>query len=297
MQNCSNMVYMEYQLIIDMRNKNGIIDAEKREIPAKIRECPLQWKCTTVNEFWNATNCFLKTLNDEMEVLTMKKTLIATLLSVVLLLVCATSVAENAATNQASLQEQAELTIVGEVEIDFDKIYGASQTVYGFYDPMKTRWKINPAFKGSDDQTIAPEYPPEDSLCLIACYQNDRLSGYRAISPKAFWISLPTRLKGIEQFDEEYGRYKAYGFENYSYSGKNVRGFYDPQEHIFLLNFNPVDGTLFAFDDDAEFGTFLVAEYENDTLCGIKEVTEAEFCAIPGVEEQAARIKAKNWDS
>ena len=222
----------------------------------------------------------------------MKKALIILLALVMLLFACTTSFAENATTSNA-----VELAVVGEDEIDFDKTYGASQTVYGFYDPMKTSWKINPAFKGSDDQTIAPEYPPEDSLCLIACYQNDRLSGYRAISPKAFWISLPTRLKGIEQFDEEYGRYKAYGFENYSYSGKNVRGFYDPQEHIFLLNFNPVDGTLFAFDDDAEFGTFLVAEYKNDTLCGIKEVTEAEFHAIPEVVEQAARIKAENWDS
>ena len=63
------------------------------------------------------------------------------------------------------------------------------------------------------------------------------------------------------------------------------------------MNFNPVDGTLFAFDDDAEFGTFLVAEYKNDTLYGIKEVTEAEFHAILEVAEQAARIKAENWDS
>ena len=69
------------------------------------------------------------------------------------------------------------------------------------------------------------------------------------------------------------------------------------KEQIFLLNFNPVDGTLFAFDDDGELGTFLVAEYEKDTLCGIREVTEAEFYAIPEVMEEAERIKAENWDN
>lgn len=222
----------------------------------------------------------------------MKKALIVSLVLVMLLFVCTASFAENATPSNAI-----ELTVVGEDEIDFDKTYGDSQTVYGVYDPLKTSWEINPAFKGSEDQTIAPEYPPEDSLCLIACYQDDQLTGYRRISPKAFWTSLPTRMKGIAQFDEEYGRYKAYGFENYSYSGKNVRGFCDAKEHIFLLNFNPVDGTLFTFDDDGGLGTFLVAEYEKDTLCGIREVTEAEFYAIPEVMEEAERIKAENWEN
>ena len=222
----------------------------------------------------------------------MKKALIVSLALVMLLFACTVSFAENVTTSNA-----VELTVAGEDEIDFDKTYGDSQTVYGVYDPLKTSWKINPAFKGSEDQTTAPEYPPEDSLCLIACYQDDQLIGYRRISPKAFWTSLPTRMKGIEQFDEEYGRYKIYGFENYSYSGKNVRGFCDAKEQIFLLNFNPVDGMLFTFDDNSELGTFLVAEYEKDTLCGIREVTEVEFYAIPEVVEEAERIKAENWDN
>ena len=141
----------------------------------------------------------------------MKKALIVLLALVMLLFACTASFAENAATSNA-----VELAVVGEDEIDFDKTYGDSQTVYGVYDPLKTSWKINPAFKGSEDQTTAPEYPPEDSLCLIACYQDDQLIDYRRLSPKAFWTSLPTRMKGIEKFDEEYGRYKIYGFENYS---------------------------------------------------------------------------------
>ena len=98
----------------------------------------------------------------------MKKALIILLALVMLLFACTTSFAENATTSNA-----VELAVVGEDEIDFDKTYGDSQTVYGVYDPPTTSWKINPAFKGSEDQTTAPEYPPEDSLCLIGlCSKN-----------------------------------------------------------------------------------------------------------------------------
>ena len=59
----------------------------------------------------------------------MKKALIVLLALVMLLFAYTASFAENAATSNA-----VELAVVGEDEIDFDKTYGDSQTVYGVYD-------------------------------------------------------------------------------------------------------------------------------------------------------------------
>lgn len=160
--------------------------------------------------------------------------------------------------------------------------------VYGIYDTNRKDWKLNSAYTLRWEEPIGS--PPDNAVCLLTVYDGTQLLGYEEISYEVFMISLPTRLRGEATFDEQYGRYKAFGFDHYFYDGRNVRGFWDANEEISLINIDPVSGGLFD-DGESEYGVYLMAEYNDDTLIGLKEITVATFSAIPEIIEQVEAIQ------
>ncbi|HML45896.1 MAG TPA: M56 family metallopeptidase [Clostridia bacterium] len=162
------------------------------------------------------------------------------------------------------------------------------RTIYGIYDTSKRSWKLNTAYTSFMEKgPMRP--PPANAVCLITVYDGTRIIGYEEISYEAFMISLPTRLGGTVAFAETYGRYKEYGFDHYSYDGRNVRGFWDEHEKISLVNIDPVTGGL--FEKVNNYGVYIVAEYTDGALIGIKEITADEFSSIPGIIERVEAIK------
>lgn len=162
------------------------------------------------------------------------------------------------------------------------------RTIYGIYDTSKRSWKLNTAYTSFMEKGLMRP-PPANAVCLITVYDGTRILGYEEISYEAFRISLPTRLGGTTAFDEAYGRYKEYGFDHYAYDGRDVRGFWDEHEKVSLVNIDPVTGGL--FEKDSKNGMYIVAEYTEGRLTGIKEITAEAFAAIPGIIERVEAIQ------
>lgn len=165
------------------------------------------------------------------------------------------------------------------------------QPLFGVYNTYTRSWQINQDYTNQAEiEPVLP--PPADAVCLITEYEGDQFTGFRVISNEAFFKCLPTRMGGLEAFDEKYGQYKPFGFDRYAYGGKNVRGFWDDKTKTSLLNIDPSTGDLLLVTpNEAEYAVYLEAVYDDVKLVGLNVLSEEAFIQIEGIQDEVLAIQ------